>query len=331
MVYRPPKKKTTGPGSDFDARRVSLDPLSGPLQRAADGEEILQGDDRHLVAVDESYAGGDFEDKMWLFWRKQRVNLVRLLVAVAVAVVVWQGWNFYQAHEAATLQADYQAASGAPALLAFAQAHPQATLGKIAQLEAADALYKDAQFKQAADAYAQAATLLGTDEKGQRARLGQAVSLLQSGDAKTGGELLEAIANDASVVESYRAESAYYLAILAAQAGDNDGAAKWIDRVKEFKDANAWSSQASTLGEIVPLLKDITTKTGSTSPPAPAETAPSAMAAPVESPAPAVVVTPKSAAVTPPPAAPPPPPSNSKPAPATSTNLLNVPDLPALK
>jgi hypothetical protein len=266
---------------------------------------------------------------MWLFWRKQRENIVRLLVAIAVVVVGWQGWNFYQEHEAASLQADYQAASGAPALLAFAQAHPQAMLGKIAQLEAADALYKDAQFKQAADAYAQAATQWGADEKGQRARLGEAVALLQSGDTKTGSELLETLANDASAVESYRAESAYYLAILAAQAGDNDGATKWIAQVKEFKEANAWISQASTLSEIVPLLKGVTTKTGYTPPPAAVTSLTPATVTPAETPAPAAMIAPKPAAV--PSAAPSGPPAapSSKPAPANGSNLLNVP-LPAI-
>lgn len=322
MVYRPPKKKPDG--SDSAARRVSVDPLGGPLRRAADGEEILDGDDRHLVAVDESYAGGDLEDRMWLFWRKQRANIVRLLVAIAVAIVVWQSWNLYQEHAAANMQADFSAASGAPALLAFAQAHPQADLGKIAQLEGADALYKDSKFKEAADAYAQAATLLGTDDKAQRARLGHAIALIQSGDAKTGGELLEALTNDASALENYRAESAYYLAVLAAQSGDPAGAAKWTDRVKEFKTNNPWISPASTLDEVVPLLSDIKIETGYNPPkPPPTPVGLPLTATPTATPVPA-------AAISAPPASAPAATSSAKPAPAKSTSLLPTPDFPAL-
>jgi hypothetical protein len=323
MVYRPPKKKTDGPG--FDASRVSVDPLSGPLSRAADGEEILQGDDRHLVAVDESYAGGDFEDRLWVFWRKQRKNIVGLLAVIAAGLLIWQGWVAYAAHAAATLQADYQAANGATELLAFAQAHPEAPLGKFAQLEGADDLYKDSKFKEAADAYAQAATVWGDDEKGQRARLGQAMALIQAGDNKTGSELLEALSNDASVLENYRAEAAYDLVILAIQAGDNAGAAKWVERVKEFKTNNAWLNQIGTLGEVAPLISEFKAVNGYV-PPAPA--AAPAMTPTVETPAetsaPALISAPPASAPAPAPASP-------SPAPANGTDILNVPDFPALK
>ena len=312
MVYRPPKKKTDGPVSP---RRASIDPLSGPLLRAADGEELPQGDDRHLVAVDESYAGGDFEDRLWLFWRKQRANLVRLVVAIAVVVAGWQGWLAYQTHAVASLQTEYAALSGAPALLAFAQAHPQAALGKIAQLEGADALYADGKYQQAADAYAQAASAWGADDKGQRARLGEAVATLQAGDSKKGTELLSALTNDASATENFRAESAYYLAVLAVQNGDSATANKWLDRVKEFKNANGWISQAATLGEVMPLLGDLKVVKGYTP------------ATPVLSEAPAPA--PKAGAVTPTPA--PASEPSAPPAPAKNSGLLNVPNLPALK
>ena len=311
MVYRPTKKKTAGPASPLG--RVSLDPLSGPLSRAADGEEI-EGDERHLVTVDESYAGGDWEDRLWVFWRKQRGNIVRLVVTVVVALIIWQGWVAYQAHAAATEQADFQAANGTPALLAFAQAHPQSTLGKVAQLEAADALYKAANFKEAGDAYAQASTMWGADEKGQRARLGQAMCLIQTGDPKTGSAMLETLTNDSSAAENFRAESAYYLALLAIQAGDKTTAGKWIERIKEFKSSGDWINQTALLSEVAPLLGDVKVVKGyvpkaptpTMAPTTPAETKSSVTSAPSTAPA-------------------------SAPAPAKDTGLLSVPSLPLLQ
>ncbi|HTB63108.1 MAG TPA: hypothetical protein VK737_05930 [Opitutales bacterium] len=255
MVYRPSKKTPTGPG--FPKYQPSGDPLDGPLEQASGASGVLKGDDRNLVRVDDTYAGGDFEDRLWIFWRKQKTNIIRGLVTLCVAVVVWQGWSFYQAHQLANLQADYQAAKGASALSAFAQAHPQTTLGQIAQLEAADALYKDGKFKEAADAYSQAATLLGSDEKAARARLGQAVALIQSGDAKSGESQLETVTNDTSAAENFRAEASYYLALLAAQAGDSATATKWLEHTKEFKTSSYWITQAATLTAAMPLIGEI--------------------------------------------------------------------------
>jgi hypothetical protein len=255
MVYRPSKKSPTGPG--FPKYQPTGDPLDGPLEQAGGASGLLKGDDRNLVRVDDTYASGDMEDRLWIFWRKQKTNIVRALLVVCAGVLVWQGWNFYQARQIANLQADYQAANGASALIAFAQAHPQTSLGQIAQLEAGDALYKDGKFKDAAAAYAQAVTLLGSDEKASRARLGQAVALIQAGDAATGTGLLETTANDSSAAENSRAEASYYLALLAAQAGDTANATKWIDHAKEFKTSNYWTTQAATLADALPLIGNV--------------------------------------------------------------------------
>ncbi len=263
MVYRPPKHKLAGGGgfgsSRPGANRPSSDPLSGATNPVDDLAAGLPDDDRNLVAVDESYSGGDFEDRLWLLWRRQGKNLTRLVAAIAMAILLWEGWNLYQAHVISSLQAENQTAAdkGAEGLLAFADAHPNAVLGKLAVLEAADAYYKGGKFKEASAAYEKAISIWGIDEKGQRARIGWALSLLQGGDAQSAQEHLIALAQDSSVLENFRAEAAFYTAVSFAQAGDKDNATKWIDEVKQYKNDTLWNRQAAALAEMIPILSDM--------------------------------------------------------------------------
>jgi len=260
MVYRPPKHKPAGGGfgsSQPAPNRPSTDPLGDPAGHPDDPEAGLPGDDRNLVAMDDSYAGGDLEDKMWLFWRRQGKNLVRVVVIAGVALLLYEGWNLYQAHAITSLQAENQAAveQGAPGLLAFAQAHPNTDLGKLALLEAADAFYQGGKFQDAAQTYEKAVSIWGVDEKGQRARIGWAMSLMQGGDQKTAEEHFIAVAQDSTVMPNFRAEGAFYAALSFAKTGDKDNATKWIDEVKgSYKDVPPWNMQAAALGEMIPLL-----------------------------------------------------------------------------
>ncbi len=251
MVYRPPKKSPAGPR--FPGPQASVDPLSGPLSRAADGEEIMRGDDRNLVVVDEKYAGGDFEDRLWLFWRHQKNNLLILAGLACAGLIGWQGWKLYQQNVAEKLQSEYQAAEGGPGLQAFAQAHPGTTLGKLAQLEAADAFFKDGKFADAAKAYTDATTIWGTETYGQRARIGLAMSLLQNNDISGAHQQFEALATDTQAVAYYRSEAAFDLAILEAQAGNQKDVGQWIDKIKSLKD-DTWINEANTFIDMVSSL-----------------------------------------------------------------------------
>jgi len=287
MVYRPPKKKPEG--TDFPRNRPAADPLEGPLSGPA------SGDDRNLVVVDDNYVGGDFEDRMWLFWSRQSGNIVRIILVACLVVIGWQGWKLYQAHLVTQLQEEYQAAADGPSLLAFAQAHADSQFGKLAQIEAADAFYKAGQFKDAAKAYEQAAIAWSGDNNSQRARVGQGLSLLQSGQVDDGKKLLETMANDTQAMENFRAEASFYLAVLAVQAGDLTEASKWTDKIDGFKSATSWISQAKMLTDSVAVSggKPITSMASPVTTPAP-------MAAPAMTTKPAASSSTEPAPLTPP-------------------------------
>jgi hypothetical protein len=248
MVYRPPKKSSAA--SRFPGPQASVDPLSGPLSRAADGEEIMRGDDRNLVVVDDSYAGGDFEDRVWLFWRNQKGNLLLVAGLILVGVVGWQGWKAYQQHVADQLQADYKAAQDGPSLLAFAHAHPDTTFGKLAQLEAADIFYKEGKYADAVPAYTDAIAIWGTENYGQRARIGLALSLLQNNDPVGAHQQLESLAKDTQSVAFYRSEAAFDLAVLEAQAGNQKNVAQWVAQVNTLKD-DTWIKETNAFIDIL--------------------------------------------------------------------------------
>jgi hypothetical protein len=269
----------------------------------------MRGDDRNLVRVDDKYAGGDFEDRLWLFWRRQKNNLFAVVGLLCLGVIGWQGWNLYQQHLVDQLQSEYQAAEGGPGLLAFAQAHPETTLGKLAQLEAADAFYKDGKFADAAKAYTDATTVWGTENYGQRARVGLAMSLLQNNDASGARQQFEALAKDTQAVAYYRSEAAFDLAILAAKSGDKKEAGQWLDQINSLKD-QGWINEANTflnmissapantneaVGDNAPTAKPLVLTNSATSakpsasptPVAPASMAKPPAAAPASTPAPA--------------------------------------------
>ncbi len=256
MVYRPPRKKLPPepPGSRFPANQPSADPLEGPLQGATHVEDPRAGDDRNLVVVDQSFAEADFEDRAWLFWQKQRKVIFGLVALACLGGLGWGGWYLYQKHAQAELQAAYQLLDGPAAYQAFAQAHPDTGLGRMALLQAADDLYTQGQFKEAAPVYAQAASAWQGEPVAQRARMGHALALLLGGDAAGGRQELETLASDNAVLDNFRAEAGYYVAVLSLQAGDIAGAHGWIERVAGLPEAGSWGHEATDLAQIAPSL-----------------------------------------------------------------------------
>ncbi|HVU38118.1 MAG TPA: tetratricopeptide repeat protein [Opitutales bacterium] len=237
--------------------RPSADPLGGPAHRSEDIDDAIQGDDRHLVAVDDNYGGGDMEDRLWLFWQRHSKSVLAALTIVALGLIGWEGWNAYQNHVVSTLQSEYQTLQTPDAFLNFAQANPNAILGKIALLEAADGFYTTGKYQEAAEAYGKAATVWGADEKGQRARLGWSLALLNSGDVAGAEQHLDSLYNDSTTLDYFRSQAAFDSAVIYAQHGDTANATTWVDRAKSFSSSPMWSSLAKTFGDIMPLLSDI--------------------------------------------------------------------------
>ena len=69
-------------------------------------EDILDGkvssvDERKTVVLDEDLENVEFDDKVWLYWKRNRNFIILLLGAVFAVIVGTQGWKMYRLNKAA--------------------------------------------------------------------------------------------------------------------------------------------------------------------------------------------------------------------------------------
>ena len=111
------------------------------------------GDDRNLVLVDDDFQDADFEDKVWLFWRrhgKKTVAIAALVFFAALAVIVYT--QLKQMHVYA-LQNEYAALSTADERRAFAREHLADPMSGTIFYALGNALYGESKFAEAAADY----------------------------------------------------------------------------------------------------------------------------------------------------------------------------------
>src|SRR5688572_4825720 len=98
------------------------------------------GDDRNLVAVDATTAIS-FEDKLQLFWKRNRTMVLGLCVAIVIVILAKGGWDYYARQKDLDIEKAYASATSTEQLKAFIAAQPNHVLGGIAQLRIADEAY----------------------------------------------------------------------------------------------------------------------------------------------------------------------------------------------
>lgn len=210
------------------------------------------GDDRNLVTIDENYLAPTFEDKVLIFWEKNGRTVIAILVIIALALIARWGFGLFAESRERAIAAEYAAAKDDAGLRAFAQAHPTAPLAGVSLLRLADTGYVAGNFAAAQADYDAASKMLTGEALGDRARLGSALSKLQSGDAATAKPLLEALANDTALTRSFRGEAGFHLAVLARDAGQMADAKKWIELVLATDPSGLWAQRAMSLRSSLP-------------------------------------------------------------------------------
>ncbi len=182
------------------------------------------------------------------FWAKNRNLVLGLCAAVLLAIVVREGWRYYADARDREVQAAFaKAGSDATRLGRFAADHAGHPLAGVALLRVADGNFAAGDFKAAAEGYGKAAGALKLDALLGRAKLGQAVSRLRSGDAPGGEAALKAVSADVALPAPVRAEAAYHLATLAVEAGRNDEAVKLTEEISKLDAVGAWAQRAAVL------------------------------------------------------------------------------------
>jgi len=211
-------------------------------------------DDRNLVVVDKDFSDADIEDRVWLFWKRNRSTIIAVIAAAVIVTVGISGYDLWKANRTDKVQDAYLAAETPQALAAFAQEYQGEALAAVAALRLADEDYRAGQFEKAAALYAQAAPELKVaPELQQRARLGEAVALFMSGkDAKA--EKLKAFAQDGTVFDAYRAQADYQLALIAVEAKDYLTARSWLEQLAALPQSGIWAERAQVLVSLKPEI-----------------------------------------------------------------------------
>ncbi len=197
------------------------------------------------------------EQNLHNFWTQNRNFIFVLCVIVLVGIIAREGWGYFSSAREKSIEQDYaQVADKPDRLAAFAEANAGHSLAGIAYLQIADRKFEAADYKEASSMYTKAAGSLKNEALLGRAKVGAAVSLINSGDAAGGESALKAVSSDGSLAKSSRAEAAYHLASLASDAGRTDDVRKYVEDANKNDQTGAWAQRATMLLADLPGAKD---------------------------------------------------------------------------
>lgn len=229
-------------------------PLAPSQQKRNSGK--TRGDDRNLVEIDEAFKEAEFEDKLWLFWNRNKSYIITAILAAFFATIAVQGVHVYRKNRLLAVQEEFAAATTGEQKIAFATTHPGNPLAAIALLSAADEQYTAQSFDRAASLYADAAIAAAkTPELKARATLGQGIALARGGNVSQAMDVLQALAGDTSAADAFRAQAAYHFATLALENGQTDRARSSLQSILALRYAGPWREQAEDLLRTKPQLQ----------------------------------------------------------------------------
>lgn len=209
------------------------------------------GDDRNLVPVNETTALS-FEDKVSVFWQKNRALILGTCVAVVVVIVAKGAWDYMAKQRELEVERAYAAAKTPEQLKSFADSHASHTLGAIAQLRMADDAYRAGKSADAVALYDKAVAALEGGPLAARALVGRAMAKVQAGKAAEATSELKQIVDDAKQLKAVRAEAAYHLASLAAESGNAAEVQKLSDQLMQIDPSSPWAARAMALRSTLP-------------------------------------------------------------------------------
>jgi len=210
------------------------------------------GDDRKLVSVDETYIAPSFEDKLHLFWKKNGTGVLVVCGLVAVGILAKGGWDYLQKGKELDIEKAYAAATTSDQLKSFAAANADHALAGVAQLRLADEAYAAGKSADAIAGYDKAFAAIKTGPLAARAQLGRALAKVQAGKAAEATTELKGLVGDAAQFKGLRAEAAYHLTSLAAEAGNGADVQKYSDQLMQLDPSGPWTQRALMLRATVP-------------------------------------------------------------------------------
>jgi hypothetical protein len=213
------------------------------------------GDARNPSGAESAALEPHFGDHLHAFWERNRNVVFVVLVVLLVGIIAKGGWDYLQEQREQEIGKAYSAATTPLQLKAFAAAHPGHSLAAAALLRVADEAYADAKYADAIAPYEQAAAVLKQGPLASRARLGVAMSRLQSGGSD-GEAALKAFAADAKELKPFRVEAAYHLATNAVANRRWDDAKTYCEQVLQIDPASVWAQRVIALRAQIPGAAD---------------------------------------------------------------------------
>jgi hypothetical protein len=171
---------------------------------------------------------------------------------VLLGIIAKGGWDYLNRQKELDVEKDYAAATTPEARKAFVAAHPEHSLAGIAQLRLADDAYAAGKFADALAGYEAVQKILKDGPLAARAKLGAALTKISSGKTADGTAELKALAGDPSQFKGVRAEAAYQLTSLAADAANGADVQKFADQLMSIDPQCAWAQRAIALRAMYP-------------------------------------------------------------------------------
>ncbi len=197
-----------------------------------DEQSVPNADERKTVILDEQLDGVEFDDKVWLYWTRNKKSIITSVVLAFAIIIGVNGWKAYKVASEQALALAYSQVSTPAQLSEFAKEHAGTTLAGVALLQCADSAYADEKFADAQKLYADAKVELASTILFGRALLGEATCAYSVDKAK-GLELFKVVYNTASLNDVYRAQAGYMLALALRDQGKSDEAKQILTAVSD--------------------------------------------------------------------------------------------------
>ncbi|HAZ66002.1 MAG TPA: hypothetical protein DCY41_04505 [Opitutae bacterium] len=217
-------------------------------------------DDRNLVIVDEDFAHADSEDRLWLFWERNRERIIGSTLAIFIGLVCWFAVDAWLDSQREALREEYASLKDDAGRAAFASAHPGETLSVVALLEIADGLHEAGKPSLAAyDVAATAAESAPNDKTvqslGWRARLYAALQAQEAG-APDAIARLTRVAESTTAPDALRGPALLALARGAIAKSDYTAARNWLDKMdRQLGPNHPWREDQRALISSEPSLR----------------------------------------------------------------------------
>lgn len=200
--------------------------------KVVDVEAVPVSDERKTVILDENLEGVEFDDKVWLYWTRNKKSIIFSVVLAFAIIVGVQSYKLYKQYSAKALSDVYLAAQTSAELENFAKEHAGTNLAGVANLQNADSLYKANNYAQAKLAYSKAAKDLSSTVLYGRALLGEAVCQYAL-DKTHGIKSLETVYAQQSIEPAYKAQAGYLLGLAYRTQGKSAEARKILESVAQ--------------------------------------------------------------------------------------------------